>query len=87
MHDNKTQAISGIIDFDEMGIGDPAIDIAAISCYGEQFFKRLYSIYPEIDWTLYSVQFYKGTYALQEALHGFENNDQEAFENGIAKYV
>lgn len=32
------------------------------------------------------VKFYKSTFALHEALHGFENNDRQAFENGIKDY-
>ncbi len=31
-------------------------------------------------------RFYVGTFALQEALNGLEDGDQEAFENGIAQY-
>jgi aminoglycoside 2''-phosphotransferase len=33
------------------------------------------------------VQFYVGTFALQEALFGIENGDREAFQSGIADYV
>jgi len=32
------------------------------------------------------VAFYSGTFGLQEALHGFENDDQEAFENSLEEY-
>ena len=32
------------------------------------------------------VKFALGTFALQEALFGIENGDQEAFEAGIAEY-
>lgn len=87
LYSKEIRAISGVIDFGSTGLGDPAVDIAAISCYGEQFFKRIYSVYPEIGSLLERAQFYRGTYALQEALHGFKNHDPEAFENGIAKYV
>ncbi len=87
LYNPATRAISGIIDFDALGLGDPAVDIAAASCYGEPFFKRFYAVYPEIGSMLERAQFYKGTYALQEALHGFSNNDQEAFDNGMAEYI
>jgi aminoglycoside 2''-phosphotransferase len=87
LYDHEAQVISGIIDFGAIGLGDPAIDIAAASSYGELFFKRFYTAYPEIKSMQERAQFYKGTYALQEALHGFKNNDREAFESGIAEYV
>ena len=33
------------------------------------------------------VRFYCGTFALQEALFGVENDDRQAFQDGIATYV
>ena len=33
------------------------------------------------------VAFYRGTFALQEALFGVENGDEEAFRAGIAPYM
>lgn len=32
-------------------------------------------------------RFYAGTFALQEALYGLEDGDEQAFENGIAVYL
>jgi aminoglycoside 2''-phosphotransferase len=87
LYNHETQTISGVIDFSSIGFGDPAIDIAAAFCYGEQFLKRFFPVYPEIEFMLERAQFYKGTYALQEALHGFRNNDQEAFDSGMSEYV
>jgi aminoglycoside 2''-phosphotransferase len=31
--------------------------------------------------------FYRGTFALQEALHGVRTGDQEAYQDGMASYV
>jgi aminoglycoside 2''-phosphotransferase len=87
LYDDQTQEISGIIDFGSAGLGDAALDIAAASCYEESFFNRFYDAYPEIESMLERAQFYKGTYALQEALHGLLNNDQEAFKSGMAEYL
>jgi aminoglycoside 2''-phosphotransferase len=86
LYDPQGKTQTGIIDFGNAGLGDPALDIAAASGYGEDFFSRFYVIYPEIESMLDRSRFYKGTYALQEALHGFLNNDREAFESGIAEY-
>jgi aminoglycoside 2''-phosphotransferase len=79
--------ISGIIDFSFAGLDDPARDIAAVSTYGETFFARIRRQYPDIDPLLERATFYRGTFALQEALHGFRNHDREAFESGMEEYV
>lgn len=79
--------ISGIIDFGGSSIGDPAYDFAGIlSSYGEDFFNRCLNLYPNGTEIAYRVRFYRSTFALQEALHGVENDDVEAFENGIKAY-
>lgn len=43
--------------------------------------------YYKITSLLDRVYFYKSTFALQEALLGIENGDQEAFKNGLAGYI
>ncbi|WP_256992512.1 aminoglycoside phosphotransferase family protein [Paenibacillus sp. XY044] len=83
----ETSMISGIIDFGGSGLGDPAYDFAGIfSSYGEDFFNMCINLYPNGTEIFERVKFYKSTFALQEALHGFENNDRQAFENGIKDY-
>jgi aminoglycoside 2''-phosphotransferase len=85
--DPTTYTISGIIDFGGSNIGDPAYDFAGIlSSYGEDFFNRCLNLYPNGTEIAERVRFYRGTFALQEALHGVENDDIEAFENGIKTY-
>ena len=82
-----TNEISGIIDFGGSGIGDPAYDFAGIlSSYGEEFFNMCVGQYPNGEEIAKRVHFYKSTFALQEALHGIENEDRQAFENGIENY-
>jgi len=87
LYDRVTQAISGVIDFGFAGMGDPALDIAAILRYGETFMRQFSCTYPETDLLLDRARFYQGTYALQEALHGFKKGDKNAFESGMALYV
>jgi aminoglycoside 2''-phosphotransferase len=87
LYDRETQKISGIIDFGSAGPGDPAQDIAAVSTYGEAFLERFYPAYPEIETMLERARFYRGTFALSEALHGIKNDDQAAFKAGIASYI
>jgi aminoglycoside 2''-phosphotransferase len=87
LFDDQHQTITGIIDFGGAGIGDPAYDFAGLlSGYGEAFLKRCAKAYPEVEDMLDRIHFYQGTFALLEALYGFENNDQQAFEDGIGMY-
>jgi aminoglycoside 2''-phosphotransferase len=89
LYDTQTGNISGILDFGFARWGDPALDFAALSgpvSYPESFLERFSSIYPGIDALLSRSRFYAGTFALQEALYGIEDNDQKAFESGIAAY-
>ncbi|MGD6846933.1 phosphotransferase family protein [Rossellomorea aquimaris] len=85
--DSKREEITGIIDFGETEIGDPAYDFAGLlSSYGQPFVKRCLSMYPDGEEIFERMTFYKSTFALQEALHGVENNDREAFESGMRGY-
>lgn len=86
LYDPKTRKISGIIDFGSAGLGDPAVDLASVSTYGEPFFEMICENYPGVEVHLARARFYQGTFALQEALHGFHTGDQEAFENGMVGY-
>jgi hypothetical protein len=40
----------------------------------------------DIELLLERANFYRGSFALYEALHGFRNNDQEAFTSGMEEY-
>ncbi len=85
--DPESKQITGVIDFGGSGLGDPAYDFAGLlSSYGESFFNRCLSLYPNGAAIAERIRFYKSTFALQEALHGLENDDHEAFENGITAY-
>jgi aminoglycoside 2''-phosphotransferase len=58
-----------------------------VSTYGEAFFARICRYYPKIEFLLERAKFQRGTFALQEALHGFRNRDKEAFESGMEEYI
>jgi aminoglycoside 2''-phosphotransferase len=88
LHDPESLAISGIIDFGFTALGDPAADFAGLFiCYGEAFYNLCAAAYPAMQSTLKRVKFYCGTFALQEALFGFENDDQAAYQAGMETYV
>ena len=79
--------VSGIIDFGETEVGDPAYDFAGLlSSYGEPFVRDCLTVYPGGDQIFERMSFYRGAFALQEALHGLENDDPRAFENGMKGY-
>jgi len=83
--DRVTQGVTGIIDFDSVGPGDPATDVAALrTSYGPRFVDEFAMHYPLTSDVAGRVQFYIGTFALQEALYGLEHNDTEALKRGIA---
>lgn len=87
LFDRQKRMLTGIIDFAGAGIGDPAYDFAGLlSGYGENFLRRCAHFYPDLDQFYDRVRFYQGTFALLEALFGIENNDLEAFEDGIGMY-
>lgn len=84
LYDKSSHRITGIIDFGSAHVGDPAIDYAALlASYGVDFFQLIEKRLPEVKSMIERVLFYKGTFALQEALFGLEHDDPIAFTNGI----
>lgn len=82
LYDPEKQKISGIIDFDSIGVDDPALDVGAILNLGEDFFSRMCPVYPEMSMLRERVAFYRSTFALQEALYSLRDNVMESFEAG-----
>jgi len=90
LYDARARSIGGIIDWSGAGLGDPSNDIAALiglMGYGEDFARRLESVYPGVADMLPRARFYAGTFALQEALFGLETGDAKALAAGLAEYV
>lgn len=82
--------VTGIIDFGSLAIGDPAVDIASlIGPFGFQksFIEDHFIHYPEAKNYIQRAILYTKSFALQEALYGYENNDQRALEAGMKNYV
>jgi aminoglycoside 2''-phosphotransferase len=87
LHDPITQQMSGIIDFGFTVIGDPAFDVAGLLTYGESFVEEVSTHYPAMGEFWPRIRFYRGTFALLEALYGIENGDEIAFHQGMEAYV
>lgn len=87
LYNARGHCLQGVIDFDFTTLGDPAIDFAGLLTFGEPFVRRMNQTYPELEGYWNRIWFYKGTFALLEALFGVENGDKAAFQSGIAGYV
>ena len=87
LYDRDKGSICGIIDFGSAGIGDPAVDLAAASTFGAEMFEEICAAYPEAEKHLRRARFYRGTFALQEALYGLRVGDREAYESGMEPYI
>jgi aminoglycoside 2''-phosphotransferase len=87
LFDDTRQELSGVIDFNSLCVGDPAVDVASLSTYGEDFIRRGMRVYPEMENLLERARLIKGTFALEEAYSGWRDDDSEAFRRGMEKYV
>lgn len=88
IYDPEARRMAGVIDFGAAGLGDAATDMAGLlSSFGEPFLARCATYYPAIEASSSRIRFYYGTFALQEALFGLENGDQEAFASGMETFV
>ncbi len=71
----QTRQITGVIDFGNAGLGDPALDFATLMApfgYGLSFLQRVAHHYPVDEAALSRARFYNSTFALQEALYKIE---------------
>lgn len=88
LFDPHQLTVSGIIDFGSAALGDPAYDFAGLlSSFGEDFIVDCARTYPQVDRFTPRIYFYRGTFALLEALFGVEHNDKTAFVAGMKNYV
>jgi aminoglycoside 2''-phosphotransferase len=87
LFDRQAGHVTGIIDFTEAAAGDPAYDIAGLAaCYGEGFVRICARSYPAIRGLWQRIRHYAGRFALEEALFGVENGDEQAVRAGLAGY-
>ena len=88
--DPQQGAATAVLDFTFCALGDPALDLAAASTLGDEFFPSLLEVYAPLPLTRGALQararFYRGVFALEEALDGLRLNDAEAYQAGMAQY-
>lgn len=74
LFNKKKKHVSGIIDFGNAGLGDPAMDIAVLLYnFGEDFFSNIYQNYPEINSYLNRAKFYIELFELPEVFSGIRS--------------
>ncbi|WP_103941582.1 viomycin phosphotransferase [Thermomonospora echinospora] len=80
--------LSGVIDWDEVTLGDPAEDLAAIGAgYGEGLLRRVLILGGWADHeTRTRIAAIGGTFALQQALAAHRDGDEEELADGLAGY-
>lgn len=90
LFDRANTKFTGVIDFGSAALGDAAVDLSAIYGWrgrGEALALRMFKRYPELETMLARAKFYAGTFLLQEALFGAENNEPELIQSGLEPYV
>ncbi|MFI6207587.1 viomycin phosphotransferase [Streptomyces sp. NPDC051041] len=80
--------LSGVLDWDDVAVGDPAEDLAAVGAgYGREFLERVLALGSWSDHGLRSrIAAIRGTFALQQALHAVRDGDEEELADGLAGY-
>ena len=82
--------LAGVIDFGSAGLGDPAVDIAALSATngpGDSMIDHVRQAYPLTDELLQRARIYRDTFPLQHALLGAKSDDELAIKEGIDSYL
>lgn len=78
----ETHYLSGIIDFGDIEIGDPAYDFAFLAKYGKDFLNWTYETYGQPKDPAFEIrrQFYLDRLALTNLEHSIEQNDKAMIE-------
>jgi aminoglycoside 2''-phosphotransferase len=84
--DPESRELTGILDFDHAGMGDPAVDIAAVSRFGADFAERLARSYPEVTEMGARTAFYAAAAPLQRALEALRGGDPEAVHRALSEF-
>jgi aminoglycoside 2''-phosphotransferase len=87
--DDNARRLSSVIDFGSVALGDPAVDLAAITAFDALLAPAVQPAYPElfVPDRQRRVSFYRSTFALQQALWARRVGDVDQFNEGIAAYV
>jgi len=94
--DKSTNTITGVIDFGDLEIGDPALDFTGLyTCYGQNFTEEVYKTYEACN-TVNKVETHSGimeraikVYSLQPPIHlllyGVEKNNDMYIQEALSQ--
>jgi aminoglycoside 2''-phosphotransferase len=86
LYDEQTQSITGVVDFGTAGVGDPAVDFAAIiNALGESFLRRMAPHCPSIAAAIDRARFYAGAIELEWVLNGLKSGETFWFTAHIGR--
>lgn len=87
--DSGQPRLSGVIDWDEVQLGDPAEDLAAIGASNStNLMERVLKSGSRSDTDLTArIATIRGTFALQQALTAHRDGDADELANGLTTYV
>lgn len=85
---DRRPRLSGVVDWDEAALGDPAEDLAAIGAgHGEAVLSRVLALGGWSDsGTADRISAIRGTFALQQALYAARDGDAEELADGLTGY-
>ncbi|MEU9607489.1 viomycin phosphotransferase [Streptomyces sp. NPDC048057] len=85
---NGLPRLSGVIDWDEVGLGDPAEDLAAVGAsHGDALLGRVLALGGWDDGaTTARIAAIRGTFALQQAWYAERDGDAAELADGLAGY-
>ncbi|GLY63750.1 phosphotransferase family protein [Amycolatopsis taiwanensis] len=80
--------LAGVIDWDEVALGDPAEDLAAIGAgHGEDLLRRVLTLGGWANHeTTTRIATISGTFALQQALAAYRDRDEDELADGLVGY-
>ncbi|MFI8813232.1 viomycin phosphotransferase [Streptomyces sp. NPDC055082] len=80
--------LSGVVDWDEVTVGDPAEDLAAVGAgHGEELLGRVLTLGGWADHEMAGrIAAIRGTFALQQALYAQRDGDEEELTDGLIGY-
>jgi aminoglycoside 2''-phosphotransferase len=87
LHDPRARRVTGVIDFGEARLDDPAVDLAAVLWGPAELVAAIETAYGRTNELRQRIRFYAGTFALQEALFGLDQRDAGALRRGLAPYI
>ncbi|MGW4839975.1 viomycin phosphotransferase [Streptomyces globisporus] len=80
--------LSGVLDWDDVTLSDPAEDLAAIGAgYGPELLEQVLTLGNWSDHGLHTrIAAIRGTFALQQALYAIRDGDEEELADGLTDY-